>query len=180
MTFSQTKRLSFFFLFFSFLLFLSSFLSSLFSLSWTKSQGAQAGLELKFTNSVAENGSQLKWQVCALSPAEKVRSLLSSQCHCEPPEKGIPWEATFPPQYTITGRCVGTYQRNRRAVLSWSDLQDVKESMHGVAGGNGEESHDRSPVKRIQDWWTIIKCWANGYQSPRDSFPAGWAHSQFA
>lgn len=94
--------------------------------------------------------------------------------------RGSPWGATFPPQNTITGRCAGTYQRKRRAVLSWSDLQDVKESMYGVAGGNGEESHDRSPVKRIQDWWTIIKCWTNGYQSPRDSFPTGWAHSQFA
>lgn len=176
MTFSQTKRLSFFFHFFSFFLFLSSFLSSLFSLSWTKSQVAQAGLELKFTNSVAENGSQLKRQVCALSPAEKVKSLLSSQCRCEPPEKGVSMRGYLP----ITGRCAGTYQRKRRAVLSWSDLQDVKESMYGVAGGNGEESHDRSPVKRIQDWWTIIKCWANGYQSPRDSFPTGWAHSQFA
>lgn len=61
-----------------------------------------------------------------------------------------PWGATFPPLYTITGLCAAKYQRKRRTVLPWWDLQDVKEFMHGVAGGNGEESHDRSPVNESE------------------------------
>lgn len=60
-----------------------------------------------------------------------------------------PWGTTLPPQYTITGLCARKYQR-KRTVLSWWDLQDVKEFMHGVAGGNTEESHDRSPVNESE------------------------------